>query len=116
MNLSWNGKIDNPDLVDFKPSKKKKGWFHPPLADSEMDFVTKGFVPENTKKSMSWALRVFEEWVAQRNESNANESSQCPVDLLQKADSQELNIWLCRFVTEVRKQTGSPPTLLNRFT
>ncbi len=55
--------------------------------------------------------RAFEEWVAQRNESNANESSQCPVDLLQKADFQELNIWLCRFVTEVRKQDGKlyPP-------
>ena len=40
----------NPDLVDFKLSKKKKGRFHPPLADSEMDIVTKGFVPDNTKR------------------------------------------------------------------
>ena len=50
---------------------------------------------------------------AQRNESNANESSQCPVDLLQKADSQELNIWLSRFVTEVRKQPDGKPVTKN---
>ncbi len=54
---------------------------------------------------MSWALRVFEEWVAHRNDSATDEGT------CQNPDSKLLNTWLCRFVTEVRKQNGSayPP-------
>ncbi len=52
----------DPDLINFKPSKR--GRFVSPLSKSEMDVVTKGFIPENTKKSTAWALRVFHEWSA----------------------------------------------------
>ncbi len=51
----------DPDLVNFKPSKRSR--FVSPLSKSEMDVVTKGFIPENSKKSIAWALQVFHEWV-----------------------------------------------------
>ena len=102
----------NPDSVDFKSLKKSKRKspkkskrFKPPTSESEMMEITKGFVPENTKKSTTWATRVFKEWVLERNVSA---EEQCPVDLVQKPDPKLLNFWLCRFVTEVRKKDGSP--------
>ena len=67
--------------------------------------ITKGFVPENTKKSTTWATCLFEEWVLERNVSA---EEQCPVDLVQKPDPKLLHFWLCRFVTEVWKNDGSP--------
>ena len=67
--------------------------------------ITKGFVPENTKKSTTWATCVFEEWVLERNVSA---EEQCPVDLVQKPDPKLLHFWLCRFVTEVWKNDGLP--------
>ena len=67
--------------------------------------IMKCFVLANTKKRTTWATRVFEEWVLERNVSA---KEQCPVDLVQKPDPKLLNVWLCRFVAEVRKKDGSP--------
>lgn len=67
--------------------------------------ITKGFVLENTKRSTTWATRVFEEWVLERN---VPAEEQCAVGLVQKPDPKLLNVWLCQFVTEVRKKNGLP--------
>ncbi len=91
----------DPDLVNFKPSKR--GRFVSPLSKSEMDVVTKGFIP---KQSTAWALRVFHEWVSCRNRASVVEE-ECPEKLLEVGEPNTMNVWLCRFVTEVRKQNGS---------
>ena len=100
----------DPDYVDFQPSRSKKrktspstGRFKGPSTDQEIAIASKGFVPANTKK---WALKLFQEWIAQRNEKCADKK--CPGDLLDKPDVAKLNFWLCRFVIEVRKQNGEP--------
>jgi len=43
-------------------------------------------------------MRVFQEWKAERSKG----------DLLDNPDIQNLNYWLSRFVTEIRKQDGQP--------
>ena len=58
------------NLEDFQPLRKKPR-FKAPLADDEMANVSKGFVPPNTRKNTTWAVRVhvFTEWKAERNEA-----------------------------------------------
>ena len=67
--------------------------------------MSKGFVPMNTQRNNTWALKLFQEWRADRNKRS---EKQCPEDLLDNPDPKKLNHWLSRFVTEVRKQDGQP--------
>ena len=67
--------------------------------------LSNGFVPANTRKNMTWAYKVFLDWLAERN-NNAKE--RCPEDLLDNPAVSELNYWLTRFVAEVRRQDGKP--------
>ena len=104
-------KSDLDDLKDFAlPTKKKRKTvverFRKPVTDQEMSTLSKGYVPANTKKNNGWAVRVFNEWRAQRNQSIQEEK--CPSDLLEKPNVSKLNYWLARFVAEVRRQDGNP--------
>ena len=56
------------DLEDFQPLRKKPR-FKAPLTDDEMANVSKGFVPPNTRKNTTWAMRVFIEWKAEEKQS-----------------------------------------------
>ncbi len=112
----------DPDVVDFQqPRKKRKATqdgptgirFKEPMTDSEMSVSLKGFVPPNTQKSTVWALGVLLEWRAERirkealtQESGSGEDR--PKELLDNPDTQKLNYWLSRFVTEVTRQDGQP--------
>jgi hypothetical protein len=97
------------DRSDFQPprSKRKKvpsstARFKEPTTDQEIAVLSKGFVPKNTQRNNTWALKLFQEWRADRNKRS---EKQCPEDLL---DPKKLDHWLSRFVTEVRKQDGQP--------
>ena len=76
----------------YLPPLKKKKRFLSPKKDDEMSLITKGYVPSNTRKQTDWAVRVFSEWRRQRNESD--KSSQCPADLFEVPDCEQLNYWL----------------------
>ena len=65
-----------------------------------------GFVPPNTRKNTTWAMRVFTEWKAERNKAAG--SPLCPDNLLERPNPAQINTWLSRFVTEARKQNGEP--------
>ena len=79
--------------------------------NEEMNTYCKGYmyVPQNTQRCTAWAVKAFPEWTAQRNTCASGDK--CPEDLLECPNVQQLNLWLSRFVTEVRKQDGllSPP-------
>ena len=99
----------DPDLDDFKSPKKKKLRFKDPATEKEMKEITNGYVPANTKKSTLWAFNVFQEWIGERNQRQLSpDKDQCPLDLLKNSDVTQLNFWLSRFVTEVRKKDGTP--------
>ena len=54
-----------------------------------------GFVPENTKKSMNWSVKVFKQWGVQRNANGVDCPKAC-----------ELNYWLSRSVVDARREHG----------
>ena len=101
----------DPDVDDIKPLKRKKKntvepckRFKPPTDKEEIDVITKGYIPENTRKSTSWALKVFNEWRYSRESEERN----CPDNLLETGNNEELNYWLPRFINEVRRTDGNP--------
>lgn len=97
----------DPDLVDFQFPKK---CFASPITEEQMSTYAKGVVNDNTDKSTKWGVNTFTAWVCERNESCATYSAErCPEDLLtNKPTAEKLNLWLCRFMLEVRKGDGTP--------
>ncbi|XP_005994024.1 uncharacterized protein LOC102346282 [Latimeria chalumnae] len=74
----------------------------------------------NTQKQTSWGTRVFEEWRRARNTAAMREGSSSAAlfalvpPFSAGMSEHELNFWLCRFVTEVRRKDGTayPPSTL----
>ena len=98
------------DLEDFvlaKPGPSKKPRFAKPLSDGQMTEMEKGPVVPNTDKSTAWALRTFTDWRNERNKHSAT-GDQCPLDLFEKPEAEELNYWVSRFVVETRRKDGEP--------
>ena len=89
------------DDSDFEepPAKKTTTRFASPVSPSKMDTICRGYLPPNTKKATSWAVRAFEQWRDQRSKKSSKE---CPSDLLEKPTADSLNHWLSRFVVEAR--------------
>ena len=52
--MSWKESIDSDDLADFElpPKKKSRTRFKQPASKEEMLNLSKGFVPENTRKTL----------------------------------------------------------------
>ena len=84
---------------DLLPEKH----FISPVNNDQMVGISKGFIPANTgKKSTNWPMSGFQGWRSARNRKSAEEDKcQCPEDLLEKPDIQELNYWISHFVAEV---------------
>ena len=69
-----------------------------------------GVVNGNAEKSTKWAVNAFTAWVCERNKTRATYSEQCREHFLSnKPTAEELNLWLCRFMLEVRKRDGTHP-------
>uniref|UniRef100_A0A1X7U6Q7 QRICH1-like domain-containing protein n=1 Tax=Amphimedon queenslandica TaxID=400682 RepID=A0A1X7U6Q7_AMPQE len=79
--------------------------------DEEFQEITKGYVPENTKKSTASAIRVFNEWKFSR------EDEQPPGNLLTDGNPEQLNYWIPRFVNEARESDRQPypPRTINQL-
>jgi hypothetical protein len=68
-----------------------------------MHKISNGYVPLNIVKSTAWGV----DWRAERSQKDMN--NQCLINMLD--DPVQLNFWLSRFVTEVRKWRALPPML-----
>ena len=81
----------DPDLDEFKPTKRgRKGSiepFKPATNDEEVNVLTKGYIPDNTKKNTAWSLKVF-------NECRCLRAGNCPADLLTSGKFDDLNYWI----------------------
>ena len=100
---------------DFQPPRKKpkrtkvaidKRFAEAKRAD-EVAEVTKGYIPPNTAKNTTWAMRVFEEWCCARNKKCTGDEV-CGANVLDSPVTDSLNFWIPRFVAEVRRQDGEP--------
>ena len=74
-----------------------------PHSPTSLAKICEGYVPSNTTKSTSWALRVFRSWRKQRNKRVAE---RCPENLLEQPVVDRLNYCLSRFVVDVRREDG----------
>ena len=83
--------------------------FNTTVSDAEVEKSSKGCVPKNTSRSTSWAVRVFNQWIEQRNKRM---DATYPLDLLEKEyDPSVISECLQRFVSEARRADGTnyPP-------
>ena len=99
----------DPDLENFKTSKRVRSEqkksakrFKSATDDEEIQVLTNGYVPDNTKKNTAWAVKVFNEWRC------AREFESPPNDILTVGDADQLNSWIPQFVNEARKADGCP--------
>ena len=86
--------------------------FNTTLSAEEIEKSSKGVVPPNTASSTNWAVRVFLEWVKQRNRCGGEVY---PIDLLDNPyPCNVLCECLQRFVSEARREDGCeyPPKTL----
>ena len=75
------------------------------LSTQEIDSRVRRGVPEGTKKSTTFALRVYEEWVTARN--SAYPDAPLPsLDELLNVPNETFSQALSRFVFEIRRKDG----------
>ena len=68
-------------------------------------------VPESTRRDTTYCVRIWNEWCKHRQDT-----SSCNIPPLSAITASELQYWLTRFITEVRKKNGveyPPNTLLH---
>ena len=103
---------EDPDFqipCSKKPKKNTtmatKKCFGSPLEDNEMKTVMKGHMPLNAQKNTLWALNCFCEWMLTRNERVQRDGNEdrCPEDLFDNPDTQNLNKWILRFVSNIHQ-------------
>ena len=82
------------------------------VSDSELEVAKKSAIPKNTDKSTNWAVRIWKEWSASRQQTCPSHT-EWPTHLL-ITQPKELNYWLSKFVLEARKTSGVcyPPDTL----
>ena len=71
---------------------------------------------KNTAKNDVWASNVFQDWVKERNVRFPDSTNdQCPENILETSDAEQLARYLSWFVIEVRKRNGSryPPSTIH---
>ena len=73
-----------------------------------MSEICKGYVPQNTDKATTWAMRVFKAW---RIERNKVATDKCPDNLLESPDIHNLNRWLSRLGSHVSAHARNPDAL-----
>ena len=91
--------------INHVSSPAKPSRFPAPTGSPTMSEIRKGYVPQNTDKATTWAMRVFKAW---RIERNKVDTDKCPDNLLESPDIHNLNHWLSRFVVECRWEDGKP--------
>lgn len=98
--------------------------FRKPFTEDEEHRLLSDTVPKNTQNSTKWAVKIFEEWQKSRQEKSPklfkSASLSTSLDLskvrdlstpLESMSAETLNLWLSRFVEEVRNLKGQryPP-------
>jgi hypothetical protein len=96
--------------------------FITPVSDQDIEDVVKKDVPSSTRKSILWAVNLFEMWRKQRNGRILRKGSAAGCDRLISSElgllsNPDLSFALCRFIVEARKVDGSvyPPKTIRQL-
>ena len=99
----------DPGFRGFIKVKKKKlapnNRFKVSSRQEEINMITKGYVPMNTQRCTAWSMKVFQEWKYSRS---TDDDGECPSDLFEVGDADNLNFWVPQFINEVRRADGDP--------
>ena len=85
--------------------KKETSRFAQPFTEETILKKIAGAIPTSTKRSTTWAVRVWDSWI--ENRASCSDNIELPV-CLDIITNEQLNMWLARFVMEVRNQNGDP--------
>ena len=80
------------------------------VTSEDLSKFMEGEIPANTEKSITWAVRNFEEWRKSRNAKFP--SDLCPElnCLAELEDRGQICEWFCKFLSETRKSNGEEYT------
>ena len=114
---------ENDDFVQLpkrrKVSAKKRSipaWqkerFSKLVSIEKLGKMSKGFIPDNTKKNTSWVISTFKQWAFSQNQRTRTDEEAIDEEIFaKKSNCEELCRALCLFVVEARKVNGDqyPP-------
>ena len=89
--------------------------FGGPVSDAKEVSLRAGAIPNNTKSTTDWGIRVWNEWATSRLTTIAGDHGIAPLTTpLLEMSHVNLAYWMGKFVLEVRKKDGSeyPPKSL----
>ena len=84
-----------------------------PLSEPQLEQLRINGIPEKTRVQTEWGVRVWKDWASERNSKSAMLAS-IPIDFVEAARIEQLEAYLCYFVTEIRRKNGQeyPPQSL----
>jgi hypothetical protein len=106
--------VSNFDLIlsDISDDEDVSTRFGTPVSDADLTSFMDKDIPETTRKTVMWAVNLFEVWRKQRNGRLLKQSVASCVDLISSdlvhLPDKQLQTALARFIVEVRKVDGSP--------
>ena len=88
--------------------------FQKVVSESELKRMNSERVPDNTRRSTKWAVKVWSNWAnSQKEKVDTLLEKYKTIPELLNCPAEQLDFWLCRFIVEARKEDGkSYPTLL----
>ena len=102
---------EEPEKKRMKLFLKRKplspsSYFNETVTEDMIEQSSKGIISKGTAKATSWAIRIFSDWITQRNKHN---SEVFPSDLFDKPYPIDTTIsCLQRFVSKARRVDGTP--------
>ena len=79
--------------------------FSKPFSASQIEQKCKPSIPKNTQVNTSWAVSVFDQWVAYRNSWVCSADDKCSVSLLTIVHpTGAVDYWLVSFILEARRK------------
>ena len=76
------------------------------VTDEELEKRKYSRIPENTKMSTGWAVRVWKDWTAEQNskvKTSVSTEKTLIANILPNTDD-DVNKWMAKFVVEIRKK------------
>ena len=74
--------------------------FISPMSTEQMEVISKSFIPKNMKKSLNWAVKVFEKSWVKGNKAASGDDKLCPDNFFECPVRSDLNYWLSHFTVE----------------
>lgn len=100
------------DFSDFMDLDMPAQRFEEPVDINSVQQRIQGCVPDNTRKKMSWAVRLFHDWqhfrIVKQTTTASTSSDVLVYKPLEEMEKNELNFMLPLFLFDAKKKNGDP--------